>query len=187
MGIYYDKGNYKAVVTAQAMSAAKTGNPQFLLTIQPTHFVPAGKEPLLLGEGGTQRTIFKTITDKTIDYLLDDLQRLGFTGGSFTRLDPAAPDHQSFVGQEVDAYCIHENDQDGQLREKWNLSSGGGGIKAAPLDVNGLAKLDALFGRKLSERFSGPAPTPRKAPPVATPAGAVVQGDGSDVDDGIPF
>lgn len=193
MSVYYAQGAYLCEVIDQGLSLSSNGNHQIWLQVNV-------RQPLSVGcsvERQFDRTIFWTLTDNTIDYVLDKLERLGFHGESFRLLDPAVAGHQSFVGQQIECYCEIEV-YNGKQKEKWDLNSP---LRAAPepLGADEARKLDALFGQKLKGRFkrSGavpaatvangkPAiastPTVTNAAPVAASALSSVP-----VDDDIPF
>lgn len=159
MSIVYQPGRYKGVVAAQAMSETKTGNTQFVLTIDLLGFCDPSQPDSLTRVPPGQRSVFRVITDKTIDYVLEDLKYLGYDKPTFGPLDPSHPQHHSFKGQEVDLICAHEEYNE-QMQEKWSLSRGGG-LNLKPLDNAALRKLDALYGAKLK---ANAAPTSKSAP-----------------------
>jgi len=143
MSVYYPEGAYAGEIVDQGLSQSSNGNPQIWLKI--------------LVNGGEQfdnheRTIYWTITEKTIDFVLEKLELLGFTGQSFKNLDLSSDRPQSFVGQTESFWCKIEyyNEQE---RERWDLSRGE--AVAKPLDEADTRRLDALFGKKLKERFRG--------------------------------
>lgn len=165
-GPFYAPGVYVCQVTDQALSKASTGTPQFVLKVKvlgkpdpkdPGSYIPVDQQ--------YDRTIFRTITDKTIPYLTEDLKALGFTGSSFRYLDPNVEGAQIFTGTILDCYCKHENDQRGDLRERWSIArQGGGKLDVEALDAAEVRKLDALFGKQLKQQ---PATAPKPAPTAA--------------------
>ena len=159
---FYEIGAYVGEVVAQALGKTSTGKPQFVLRFRvlgrpdpkdPHNYIPVQEN---------ERTMYRVITEKTTEYLLEDLEVLSYQRTSFGPLDPSHPQHQSFVGQQVEMYCKHENDQNGDLREKWQLSRGASGLKVDPLDQKGVRELDALFGKALKAKVATvlPKPTP---------------------------
>ena len=152
MPTYYAEGPYRAEIKEQGLSKSKNDNPQFFLKIVVLESLDIN--PISYQQ--YERTIFWTVTEKTIDFVVDKLATLGFQGASFRQLDPSHVGHQSFVGQEIEVYCKLET-YEGKEREKWDLSFTGGGTQE-PLDESEARKLDALFGRKLKDKFGSSAP-----------------------------
>lgn len=181
---YYEPGAYVGEVVEQGIAKAKsTGTPQFVLRVRVIGKVDpkdaSGYQPVTENE----RSIYRAITDKTVEYLMEDLKALGFTGASFAELQPGHLHHQSFVGNQIDLYCKHEPDLNGQMRERWNIDRGAPKIES--LDAKGMRELDSMFGKHLRAAN----PTPAKPKPVAKPQ---QQDDGpapfGDItDDDIPF
>jgi len=145
MTTYYAQGPYRAEVIDQGLSQSSTGNPQIFLRIQILESLDIN--PITVEQ--YERTIYWTLTEKTIEFTLDKLVQLGFKGASFRQLDPLHQGHHSFIGQQIEVYCKIELYQ-GKEREKWDLSFSGGGPE--PLDEAEARKLDAMFGRKLKEK-----------------------------------
>lgn len=187
---YYDKGTYKARITGQGFSESQNkGTPLFYLTIQPFAYVTNG-ETIELAEAKYERRIEWYITNKTISFVMEKLERLGFQGTSFASLEPTSGDYHSFVGLEIDVFCNHDQGQDStKTYEKWDLARndlGGGGSAPQRLDNKGISKLDALFGKQLSQRFGGASAKPRQQPqgvPASQTRAAMSATDDSD----IPF
>jgi hypothetical protein len=192
-GAFYDEGNYVAEVTGQGLGKAKTGTLNFVLGVK------------ILGtpsqDGGIDgvkqrynRTIYMYFTDATIPFVVETLRALGYTQGSFGPLDPGHPQHQSFVGQQIDVYCKHEIGQDGEVREKWSVSRGLPAVVTEPLNAKEVRELDALFGKALkasaapgkgnSKKQVKAEKPDRDQPPVE----AYVDADGTEIsDEDIPF
>lgn len=150
-GPFYGEGNYSGVITQQAMTKASTGTPQFVIRFR-----------VLQCSDGSQvkqqyeRTIYRALTEKTVEYVQKDLEALGFTGGSLRDLDPTGPNFFDLSGKEIEVYCKHEQNN-GEMREKWNISRGiSKPIEGVALDQQSYRQLDALFGLNGS-RQSAPA------------------------------
>lgn len=172
-------GKYVGHIQQWSLGKASTGNPQFTITFALAYYKLAG--------GGQEdcpsleRTIFRSITDKTIDFFVKDLQALGYDRDTFDALDPKAPDAFDFQGIEIEASLKYET-YEGKEREKWNLAMTGGGLVIEPLEQSGLASLNAMFGSNLKAmRAAGAVAAPRRAEPA--PAGA----DPGSKDEEIPF
>lgn len=137
----YSEGKYIFRVTAQGFDKSKDkGTPFFFLTGEPI----ARQDGEYLDPVTPQtRTISLYLTEKSAEQSAGKLEAIGWTGGSWTNLDPAKPGHQTFVGLEIEALCKLE-DYKGKMREKWELPWDNDGPQNTPEVA---AKMDALFGR----------------------------------------
>lgn len=178
---FYEEGLHVAKVVSQGITKASTGNFQFFLRVKVLGMADPGDDQNYIPHRTQyERTIYRAITDKTVEYLVQDLEVLGFEGESFSELDPSHPQHQSFVGKQFDVTCTHEDDTKGGVREKWSVARGMFGSKPIePLQARELRQLDSLFGKALKTR---------KKPAVSAPA---QPGDANEslqiTDDDIPF
>jgi hypothetical protein len=154
-GPYYPPGPYRAVVIQQAMSEAKTGTPQFVLRFR----VLESLSPAVPEVEQFERTMYLPITDGTISFFFEKLQRLGFYGQSFKQLDPEEEGHHSFIDQEVEVYCKHDS-YNGVVSEKWDVSKGAG--EFTPINPKSLRDLDNKYGKQLKSMF-GKSPQPLDA------------------------
>lgn len=183
---YYSQGAYKCEVIDQGLSMSSTEKPQIWLLVR----VLQSNDNPDLTINQYERTIFWTLTEKTIDFTLDKLERLGFSGQSFRDVDPNVEGHHSFVGQIIDCWCRLET-YEGKEREKWDLSRDLTVTPPDPLGDSDARKLDALFGRKLKERFKkSSAAKPAKAesqPNEPLAVGNVQSAGAPPADDDIPF
>lgn len=149
-GPFYEIGNYVGEVIQQGLTQAKTGTAQFLLRVKilgtPTD--DGAYEPCTSFE----RSIYMALTPNTMQYVTPNLKQLGFTGTSLAQLDSGAGEKfQSFIGHQVDLWCSHEDDNSGNKREKWMISSPRQPIELVPVDAKKLRQLDALFGKALKD------------------------------------
>lgn len=187
-GPHYEKAAYVGRITAQAMGETGTGKPQFVLRFLVLGRVnPLDPQGELLACEQYERTMYRVITDKTIEYLTEDLEKLGFQGESFKDLDPASPTCHSFVGSEHEFYCNHEANQEGGLREKWGLARGASALEVKALEPKAVRQLDTLFGKNLKAiKKAAAKPTPAQAAMVnelLQSAAAANDGPGDD----LPF
>jgi hypothetical protein len=168
---FYAEGNYVCEIISQAMTEASTGNPQFVLRFKVLG-APDPKNPdnYLVAPQQYERSCYRTITEKTIDWFIDDLRVLGFTGNSFRDLSSDSPNFCNFKGLTIDMYCKHVPGQNGE-REEWNISHPrSNSPEYKQLDSKQVRKLDDLFGKQLRGGMSGngqakpTAPTPTQAP-----------------------
>lgn len=178
-GPHYQAGNYVGEIIQQGLSKAKTGNNQIVLRVKVLG-TPDGEGSYARDPFQYDRTIFLTITPNTIEFIADTLEQLEYNRQGFGPIDPSHPQHRSFVGKHVDLYCTHENDQSGNLREKWRISRNalGKGVELTPLNNKELRELDALFGRNLRSSASATATVTK---PHTKPTQTEI------TDDDIPF
>jgi hypothetical protein len=179
-GPFYEIGRYACKVTNQALGEAKTGTPQFILQFTVMGKVdPSDPSRYIPGAAQYERTHYRAITDKTIQYFLEDLKILGFKGASFKELDPSNSNFHDFRGQDVDMWCGHENGQDGKPREKWGVARVGSTLEVKPIEPKKLRDLDNLFGKQLKTLSATPGTRP--APVNAAPPAMEI------TDDDVPF
>lgn len=160
---HYPEGGYIGKVTQQAMVKAQKGTPQLVV-----RFTVESKADG--GDSGPrqERTMYRAITEKTAQYVQEDLQKLGFTGTSLSELDPNSPKFAfDLAGKDIGVYCKHEADQESNLREKWQLSRSFA-IDGEP--VTDYDSLDAMFD------FSAAAKTAPKPKAAAKAAGTTPSG-----------
>lgn len=88
----FEPGRYLARVTRWGLVKAKTDTPQFALTFLPLGRIsPQNPDGDLLPCAGVERTIFRSITEKTAQWLLQDLKTLfEYPHDRFGALDPEA-------------------------------------------------------------------------------------------------
>jgi hypothetical protein len=101
---FYEVGRYVCEALEQSIGESSKGNPQFAL-----HFRVLGKPTAQVGQYEPiphqyERTYYKSITDKTISYFVEDLKALGYTRSSFRYLDPNVPGFHNFAGQSLEMF-----------------------------------------------------------------------------------
>lgn len=184
---FYAVGRYACKVVDQALGESGTGKPQFALRFQVLGLVdPADPGKYIPASAQYERTYYRTITEKTIGYFADDLKALGFMGESFKDLDPNTEGFHDFRGLDVDMWCAHENDQQGNPREKWSVARVAGSLEMKPLERKKMRELDDLFGKSLKGMRQGAeAPKPKTANASTAP---VPPADSTAIsDDDVPF
>jgi hypothetical protein len=107
-----------------------------------------------------ERTYYKAVTDKTIDWLLGDLKAIGYDKTGLEYLDPETPGAANLFDVEIDVDCAHEL-YEGQQRERWSIHRE---ITREKVGRHDLAKLDAHFSEKFKRVLGSGKPT--VAPPV---------------------
>jgi hypothetical protein len=172
---YENKTRYRVAITRQGFTEAASGNIQFFLCFD---VIAKVVHPAEVEVAQQSRIYFKAITDKTIEYLAEDLKTLGYTGETLSDLDPEAGNHISFVGCEVFMYCQYEADpKTGEDREKWSVARAGGGtFEAKPVNRAKLAELDKRFGA-LTKQGSKPIQKPDGPPPLDFTGTGVTEDD----------
>lgn len=178
----YAEGRYLCKITGQALGETSKGNVQFVMSFQVLGKIdPANPDNYFPEQQQLERKTWRAITEGTIEYFLENLRSLGFTGDSFSQLDPKSPKHQSFKDLEVEMYCTHGRDDKGQEREEWSIARSGGPLVQQQAPDEKVRQLDYAFGAKLrSLREKKPlASAPRQQP--------VVAGGYEPADDDVPF
>lgn len=166
-------GIYKGRVTDWAITQAQTGNKQLAFKFQITGKVDeAFPDGELIPCSPDERTIYRAITDKTFDWVIQDLEHLGYDKNGFVYIDRNHPEAHDFTGAEVTVRCKHDN-YEGKTKEKWEFAwGGGGGGELKAIESGEIKKLDAMFGKKWARRgkpavaASTPKSDPHSAPPV---------------------
>jgi hypothetical protein len=146
-GPFYQVGVYVCEVVSQAIGEAGTGTPQFILRVKVIGVPITGTSEYETVRQSYERTIYMPITDKTMQFFEENMERLGFDGDSLAQLDPSTPNHISFVHKMIDCYCKHEENQKGESMERWMISRGAPAIEAVPVPLAKMRKLDALWGK----------------------------------------
>jgi hypothetical protein len=183
---HYAKGRYVGKILNQALSKASTGTPQLVIRFK-VMGVPDPKDPTAYIPDPQQyeRTLYRALTEGTMQYVIEDLKTLGFTGESFRLLDPSTPNFYDMTGMDVDFYCNHETGQDGGMREKWGLARAPSEFKVETLEPAKMRELDNLFGKQLKEAFKPAAQPKAKAQTKPQPAAEMAAVGATD--DDIPF
>jgi hypothetical protein len=118
---FYDPGLYKCRTIAQGFNEASTGTPQFWIQFDVLERI----EPFNDDLKQFSRRAYFAITAKTADWVMNYLHTLGFKGDNFDGVDPHIEGHHSFVRNEIELVCSHEDDQHGTPRERWGPRGGG--------------------------------------------------------------
>lgn len=137
-------GLYVGEIAEQGMEFAKTGNPQIVLKCKVISKVnDDGTYEAVPGD--VFRTIWMTLTEKTVDWVAEDLKACGFTGKpSQIQLD--GDDPISIVGTEVKLWAKQEKGLDGQPRERWSISTPRETRPVTPVSTMDASRIDAQFG-----------------------------------------
>lgn len=174
MTTHYAVGLYKARITGQRFDKTKNDNPVLVLDIMPQ---------VDGGDGLYGRAISWVITEKTIDFVVEKLRRVGFVGQSFAELDPTGARFHDLAGQVIEVYCAHDE----RGYENWDLPRPQSQRPQIPTGERQTmtARLDALFGKKL--KGASQAKPPAKQPATPTRTDAELQREAVAASDEIPF
>jgi len=163
---FYEEGTYTAEIVNQALGKASTGTPQIILRIR----VYEDEHGVAIQQ--YDRTIYRAITPKTMQYVVKDLKAIGYDRDSFKHFDVHADDFVDLRGRSIKVFCRHEPDRSGELRERWGIVTERD-FEVEPVSDADIRKLDALYGKSLKplaekrspvEADSGPQPSKRANP-----------------------
>ena len=130
---YYLKGAYKGTVLDAALSKAGTGTPTVVIRFQVEPVERSGLESY-------SRTVYLPATEASMPYLAQKLEALGFMANSLSKVGELS----GCVGE---FYCRHEADQNGVVRERWDVVTGPKPLESKPVDPSELRRLDSLFSK----------------------------------------
>jgi hypothetical protein len=191
MSSSFAAGKYRAQIVNWGFSKAKSGNPQIFWSVKPIGKITPGGD--LENCPDWERTIFRAITDKTIEFVAVELKALGYNYDTFDQIDRNHPQAFNFGAGEVTVEMKHEMYQ-GKQQERWQFCLGKA-FEPTPVERGEVAKLNAMFGgnlkmARMSVAANSPPITTQRAPHklVASPEtpgnGIATEG----IDDGeIPF
>jgi hypothetical protein len=166
---FYAKGVYVCQGISQALGETSNGNTQFVLRFKVLGAVdPDNADNYIPAEEQYERTYYRVINEKTIDYAIEDLKALGFDRESFKFLDPNTPGFQNFAGQVFNMFCKHTTYQ-GEPREEWGVARKGGALEVKPVEAAKVRQLDSLFAAQLKGLKKQPAQTKAVSKPNGTP------------------
>ena len=158
---YFDPGQYRAVIKDVCLASSKEKKtPYVQIIVIPKAMVNMSDQSEMEIPNDYEREVKLWLTDATAERTCEDLRRIGFVGNAFDDID-SGPHHDALVGKEIQVRCEHE-EYEGKTFEKFYLSTSGGMIARAPLDNNGVRKLNALFGKVLKSK-----PAVQASDPVA--------------------
>jgi hypothetical protein len=169
---YYNEGLHVGTVLGQGLSEAGTGTAQFLLRVKVLGEVTGDDGSYQPSDRQYERSIYMALTEKTRDFVVDNLKLLGFDGSSMAQLDLSHPKAVSFVGKQVDLWCKHDA-YNGKTSEKWSLAMPRKEMES--LDAKKMRQLDSLFGKALASKPKSTKPEDENQDPTQI------------TDDDIPF
>jgi hypothetical protein len=110
------------------------------------------------------REYLKAITEKTIGWLLADLQAVGYDRAGLAAFDPEAPGAVDLFGREVDVVCDHEA-YEGVTRERWSIHRE---PRRQRVGRDELARLDAVYADQIRRLLGDGRPAPGPAVTAAS-------------------
>lgn len=184
MAIFYEKGRYQCEVIGQGLGKSEQkGTPFFYITFTVLKYI-VGPDQYEDVTRSFERTMKKYLTDKTMDFAIDDMLTLGFEVDSPTQIDLEHPKAFSIVGNMVEMYCGHKTNEKGQEFEDWNVGRKSGSFKATPIDRSEAKGLEAMFGASLKTKRKM---AESERPKVASLPVSKTALEALDEDDPVPF
>ena len=167
-----EQGRYRGVICDHGFNKTSTDKDQLVLTFSLIGKLDPSRPDAMDPAPDANRSIFRVLTEKTIDYAIQDLRGIGWRGDSFAELDLASGGNASLCGTEIDVLCTHE-DYQGKVQERWSLA-GRRGLELKPADSKTVMRLDAKFGKLLKQKpaTAQPLGVPTKTKPKAKAAPA---------------
>lgn len=173
---YNDGGTYKGKITKWGIAeSTKKKTPQAFFTVLIQGEVDDKGE--VYDCPSYERTVYRAITENTVDFLIDDIGRLGFDLTSFSQLNPDAANAIDFRDKEVVVRCKHE-EYEGKVRERFDFNFS---RTVEQLDKAGVSKLDQLFGNRLKKGGGGGAKPKAQPTSAPAPAGKTVEEEFNEV------
>lgn len=178
MSTKFLQGEYVATITTWGLGESRhKKTPEFTIRFRPIGKVnPNDPEGDLIQCPDDERSLYRYITQKTIDFFREDLEYLGYDKESFKYLNPDVSGAHDFSGKQINVRCDYE-EFEGKTREKWKLVRGGV-QELVPLEDKKVRELDALYGKSLkslASKSNGGSTKPETAATAPTD------------DDSIPF
>lgn len=151
----YEIGRYWGRIVNQQLGRTSNNNPQIVITFLIIGRVDAADpDEGLIECPQYERSVFRVITEKTIDYVREDLTTLEFDG-EWEELALTHPNCVDLRGKELAFFCQHGSFKlkDGSTitTEQWSIARAGT-LAVTPLDEQGCRELNALFGRPLPKQ-----------------------------------
>jgi hypothetical protein len=176
---FYEVGKHEVQVTGQGFVKAGSGNVQFVLKFKVLGKIdPEDPSKMFAVPAQYERSMYRALTEKTIEYFVSDMAKLGVEVSSFADLDPNTEGFTNLTGKTYDMMCTHEAGTDGGMRERWSVVQAFASKPIESIASNEVKALDRLFGKHLKK---SPTPVQRTPPQPAAEYAAGI------TDDDIPF
>jgi len=143
---FYEEGLHVGEIRQHGIGKAKTGTTQIVWRVKILG-LPDGEVSYAPHRQQYERTIYMAATEKTAAFVGETLEAIGYDGERVSQLDPTHPNHVSMIGKQVNLWCKHEDDQEGNPRERWQFSRGASTLELPQLSAKEVRELDSLFGR----------------------------------------
>lgn len=181
----YKQGKYRARLAKHDLTKNNKDNPQVVLVCDLVGFYDENGEMEACDPG--PRTIWRVLTENTIERVSQEMRALGFNSNSWADLSETqgGETFQDLAGVEFDVSMKLET-YEGKDKERWELSMFGGVAMGKDLERKSVREIDAKFAKflkALKPKGLGTAPAGK---PSAEPVGAGVNGEAAD-DGTIPF
>ncbi len=143
----FTPGKYRIRLNRAALGKSKEkGTPCADFFFDPLGMVDPTRPDELVACPAYECKVTRYITANTIDYLVADLQKLGYDRDTFDQIDSNHPQAFPWSGLECSATCRDE-EYDGKTFSRWNFDWGA--YSASAIDNSEVSKLNALFGKAL--------------------------------------
>jgi hypothetical protein len=195
MAAFYKTGEYWGEITDHGITESEYENVvtqqifvEFLV-LGPVN--PSNPDEYMEGTAQYKRKLYGKMTREKIKSTLEVLDLLGFRGTSFAEFSRQSTSYQDLVGNAIKVRCSQFAPQ-GTLREYWFVVDPSKGGPVEPLPVDGIAKLDQLFGRDLKDHMRGktkpvPQSNPAEPPTDIDAANADLTAEANAAGEDIPF
>lgn len=140
------EGTYSGTLRRGVLSKAKSGSPQFALVFDITQFYNGTD---WTGVSAMERTLYLSMSGKAKEFTKKKLASLGFDVSGPPKIEKDG-DEQVLVlpegigDEQVSLQCKHE-DYQGEMKERWELASWGGGNTGEAASDEDVLKLAAIW------------------------------------------
>jgi hypothetical protein len=133
----FKPGRYLCRIENQSfIESTQKGTPGFRITFCVLKSLSNPDEPVKQ----YQRDCTWWLSENTVKRVLRDLHRLGYGGDTLAGVDPDTRGFHNFAGEEVELMCVDENNQYGDVRERWYVAAA-----AKPASKAEIAKWDQFL------------------------------------------
>lgn len=184
MATYHPEGKFKGTITGQAVVKSKTkGTPGIALEFLLNYHLNRETGEYEPYECEHTQVIELWCTEKTIDGVLDFIQKCGFTGTDPSQINLSHPQARSVVGNEIEVENRHEESKEnGNVYDRWRIPFQG--REPVVADQGATMQLTAMFGPAFKRKFAKSAAPKPAARPATRHA---VAGAEQAADDDTPF
>src|ERR1041384_6879313 len=120
----FDPGRYLVRVTRVELGESPNkGTPQVVISFVPQWRIDPNDPEERFSCPEYERSIYRSITAKTLPWVGKDLATIGYHHSTFAYLSPDHPQYSDFAGVEFEAECEHEI-YNNKPRERWQINHG---------------------------------------------------------------